>query len=435
MRTKLATITKRLAEIRKSRSGNMMMMTALAMPVLIGATGYGVDTAQWYLWKRELQHSADQAALGGAWVRAYSSTGNYQARALQEFNANLDLTEGYTATPSVRLTNYSGGTNNAVLVTATATRRLPFSGSLLGRSATIAVSATAKFAAGGTYSACFVTLRETGTAFQVGGNATVKANCGLGALSCDPNAIVIDASATVQTTSIATCGTASVPTSLQGVVSERVTGLTDAYANWTFPQATNATTRTLACSGKGQNKIATPQPGRYVGGFAISCATTFTSGIYFIDGGTLDMTYNATVVGNNVLFVLMNGATLKLGGQGNSAAIQLSPMTKAQLEALGFNATQAERLSKILIVQDPETNDEEVEMIINGNATISMAGVMYLPKGNVKINGNARSASNLCFQISAYTLDIRGSAYLETLCSSNQVTSIGSSAAGVALVG
>lgn len=436
MKKHFARLRQHAGSLRQNRRGNAMMLTALAMPVLLGATGYGVDTAQWYMWKRELQHSADQAAIGGAWARAYSNSANYQARAVQEFNANQGLTTSFAATPNVSLTNYSGGTNNAVLVSVTATKRLPFSGYLFNQSATISVSSTAQFAQGGTYSACFVTLRETGTAFTVGGSATVRANCGLGALSCDPNAIVIDGSANVQTTSIATCGTANVPTSLQSLVSERVTGLEDAYADWTFPEPTNSTqNRTVSCSGKGQNKVASPQPGRYAGGITVSCATTFASGIYFIDGGTLDLTYNATVVGNNVLFVLMNGATLRLGGQGNSAAIQLSPMTKAQLETLGYPSTTADRLSKMLIVQDPETNDEEVDMQINGNATISMAGVMYLPKGNVQINGNARSASNLCFQISAYTLDIRGSAYLETLCSTDQVTSIGSGAARVRLVG
>jgi Flp pilus assembly protein TadG len=425
-----------LSALRENRSGNAMMLTALAMPVLVGATGYGVDTAQWYMWKRELQHSVDQAAIGGAYARAYGATGNYQTRALQEFNANQALTADFTATPSISLTNYSGGTNNAVLVTATATRRLPFSGSLFDSAATIAVSATAKFAAGGTYSACFVALRETGTAFSVGGNATVRANCGLGALSCDANALVIDGNANVTTTAITTCGTADVPPNLQGLVSEGVTTLEDAYADLAIPEPTNATpNRTIACTGTGRNRIARPQPGRYVGGITVSCATTFASGIYFVDGGRLDLTYNASVVGNNVLFVLMNGATLQLGGMGNAAAVQLSPMTKAQLEALGYSSTTADALSKMLIVQDPDTNTNEVSMQINGNATITMSGVMYLPKGNVQINGNARSASNLCFQISAYTLDIRGNAYLDTLCSAEQTTSIGNAAASVNLVG
>lgn len=434
MRQQFATLWRRLAELRDSSRGNAMMMAALGMPVLIGATGYGVDTAQWYMWKRELQHSADQAALGGAWARSYSTTADYQTRALQEFNANQGVTRTFATVPNVSLTSYSGGTNNSVLVTATATRRLPFSGHLFGRSATIRVSAQAKFAAGGTYSACLVSLKEDGTAFTVGGNATVIANCGLGALSCDANAIIIDGSANVTTTSIVTCGTASVPANLQNKVTNGITSLEDAYADWDPPVPTSSTpNRTKVCVGNGQRAIASLQPGKYTGGFTATCNTTFASGIYFFDGGEIDLTTNADVVGNNVLFVLMNGATIKLGGQG-TGSLQLSPMTQTQLEALGYDATQASRLAKMLIMQDESTTDP-VSITMNGNANVTMSGILYLPKGNVTVNGNASSSSNLCFQISSYTLHVSGSAYLQTLCNAQQTTSIGNAAAIVKLVG
>ncbi len=49
-------------------SGNAVLLTALGMPVLIGAAGYAMDMAQMYAWQRELQHSVDQAALAGAWA-------------------------------------------------------------------------------------------------------------------------------------------------------------------------------------------------------------------------------------------------------------------------------------------------------------------------------------------------------------------------------
>ena len=434
MKKQVATTWRKLGELRRGKRGNATMLTALALPALIGASGYGVDTAQWYMWKRELQHSVDQAALGGAWARSYSPSANYQTRALQEFNANQAITAQFAATPSVSLTSYSGGTNNSVLVTVTATRRLPFSGYLFNKAATISVSAQASFAPGGTYSACLVSLKETGTAFTVGGNATVIANCGLGALSCDPNAIVIDGSASVTTTSIVTCGTASVPANLQSQVTNNASGLEDVYADWEVPAPTGSTPgRSYNCVGNGNNAIASLQPGRYTGGLTASCNTTFAPGIYFFDGGTVDLTTNANVIGNNVLFVLMNNAKIKLGGQGNGS-LQLSPMTQAQLETLGFDATQATRLSKMLIMQDDSTT-EPVDIVMNGNASVTMSGILYLPKGNVTVNGNASSSSNLCFQISSYTLHVSGSAYLQTLCNANQTSSIGNSAATVRLVG
>lgn len=436
MKTQRAKISSHLARLRRSRRGSTMMLTALALPALIAAIGYGVDTAQWYMWKRELQHSVDQAALGGAWAKSYSATADYSTRALQEFNANQSVTAGFAATPNIQLASYSGGSNNSVLVTVTATRHLPFSGSLFNTSATIAVSAQAAFAPGGSYSACLVSLKKEGTAFTVGGNATVIANCGLGALSCSNNAITIDGSASVTTTSIVTCGTASVPAGLQSKVTEGATALEDVYKNWTVPAPTASTpdqTKANHCNGNGNKAIATLDPGIYQGGFTASCNTTFNAGVYFFDGGTVDLSTNANVIGNNVLFILRNGATIKLGGQGSGGSLQLSPMTEQQLAATPYSA-DANKLSQMLVMQD-STNTEPVEMHINGNTNVTMSGILYLPKGNVTVNGNASSSSNLCFQISSYTLHISGSAYLQTLCSASQTTSIGSATAKVNLVG
>ncbi len=55
------------SKLRKDVSGNTMIMVALGMPMLVGGTGLAVDTAQWYLWQRELQYAVDQAAMSGAY--------------------------------------------------------------------------------------------------------------------------------------------------------------------------------------------------------------------------------------------------------------------------------------------------------------------------------------------------------------------------------
>ena len=62
--TSLKMLVKRIAGCK---GGNAMMFVALGLPVFIGAAGYAVDMAQAYAWKRELQHSVDQAAIAGAW--------------------------------------------------------------------------------------------------------------------------------------------------------------------------------------------------------------------------------------------------------------------------------------------------------------------------------------------------------------------------------
>ena len=198
-------LRRKLAQLLHCKSGSAVLLTALGLPALLGATAYGIDTAQWYMWQRELQHAVDQAAIGGAWALAYDQD-NFQTRATQEYFANQsELTANFDDPdgPSVSLADYDGGDDNSVLVVATMSRELPFTSLLLGAPTTVSARAQASFADGASYQAClFAISDEDKTTFSVGGNATVIANCGLGALSCsdDPPAIKIDGSAKVETT-------------------------------------------------------------------------------------------------------------------------------------------------------------------------------------------------------------------------------------------
>lgn len=412
------------------------MMVALGLPALLGAAGYGVDTAQWYMWQRELQHSVDQAAIGGAWAMANDDEADFETRAAQEFNANQGVTTDFASAPTIQLADFDGGTDNSVLVTATATRMLPFTGLLLNRSVTVSAQAQARFQEGNRFNACLITLKEDGTTFQIGGNAHVIANCGLGALSCSDDAIVIDGSATVETTSIATCGTVDVPEELESTVTENASGLEDVYAEVPVPEPVSSTvdrTKSKYCEGSGNKAIANLYPGIYTGGYTAQCATTFNQGVYFIDGGTLDLSTNATVVGNNVLFVLRNGAEIKLGGSGGTGSITLTPMgeTVAQTTAYAENASL---LAQMLFIEDKGDETETAAHQINGNSKLNIQGIIYLPNGDVQINGDSGTTSQLCFQVSAYTLDIRGSAYLRTLCDYDDSSELGTSAPDVRLV-
>ncbi len=417
-------------QLRSNLSGNATILVALGMPALIGGAGYAVDTAQWYMWKRELQHSVDQAAYAGAWALARdSSASSYQTRALQEYNANLSKISTFASAPAIRIAGYAGGSNNSVVVSATASKLLPFSSFLTGRAASIRASAQASFAEGFSYNACVISLAQTGSGTTIGGNATVHAQCGLAALSCSDDAIVIDGSAQVTTDSIVACGTVSVPVANDNVTSEGVHGLSDFYADLVPP--TNNTTRTDACSGKGNNKQASLQPGTYAG-LVVKCTTTLAAGIYVIDGGVLDLTANYNVTGTNVMFVLKNGAIMKFGGSGNGNRVTLTPPTAANFAGTPY-ASMASRLAGMLVFEDRNNNAPNPGHILNGNSNSLIEGLIYLPTGNLRINGTANVAAQ-CLQISAYTINILGNATLETLCPTSASTSVGNATPDVKMV-
>jgi len=426
--------TPRLKRFFKSLSqctgGNAMMFVALGLPVLIGGAGYGLDMAQLYMWKRELQHSVDQAALAGAYALADNpSSTNYSTRAQQEFDANQKVTAGFASTPAISLVSYNGGDNNAVLVSANASKLLPFSGFLINKPLFIQVRAEAKYAVGATYKACLMTLKQNGTTFTVGGNATVHAKCGLGALSCSDDAITVGGSATVDTNSIVACGTVQVPTSLNDVVTEHA-NLSNPFTNVPVPQPTDSTARTYSCPKKGSAILS---PGVYKGGINAKCNTTFNPGIYVIDGGTLDLTdQKAAVTGLGVMFVLKNGATISLSGQGNSGTINLSPMESGDFAGT-VNDAYKDTYAGMLFFEDPTGQTTPVTDKIVGNANASIRGTMYLPNSNVTISGNS-STNPMCFQIWSSTISISGSATLTTTCSADDTLTAGTTAGGVSLV-
>lgn len=431
MQSMLQTTRELLRKLRLNIRGNAAMLAALGMPMLIGGAGLAVDTAQWFMWKRELQHSADQAAIGAAWALSNENSENsYQTRALQEFNANKAITRDFAQTPAITLADYAGGSDNSVIVTASATKALPFSSIVMHRAASIRVRAQASFRDGSSYNACLVALAEESGVLDIGGNATVNARCGLAALSCEDDAVVIDGSATVVTDSIATCGTASVPEENEGVVTEGVQGLEDIYADLSPPD--NPTAESYQCQGRGRNKIASLNPGTYSGGLVVRCTTVLNSGIYVIDGGLLDLAANYNVTGTNVMFVLKNGARIKFGGNGNGNKITLTPMQAADFAGTAYEA-QANDYQGMLVFEDRNNNPPNPGHLLNGNSNSLIEGLIYLPSGEITVLGTADVAAQ-CLQISAWKIRVSGSANLETLCPTDETTSVGTSTPEVRLV-
>lgn len=126
------------SRLRECQSGNALMLTSVAIPLLLGGVGYGVDTAQMYMLKRELQYAADQGAIAGAWTLAYKDTGSaYNNRATTEFANNIGKAKKFVAsvTPVIDRGDYQGGNDNTVIVSAAVQVNLPF-GKLLSSTLT-----------------------------------------------------------------------------------------------------------------------------------------------------------------------------------------------------------------------------------------------------------------------------------------------------------
>ncbi|MFZ9396347.1 MAG: pilus assembly protein TadG-related protein [Erythrobacter sp.] len=507
----MGAITKFRRRLSRSTSGNATLLVALGLPALIGGTGFAVDTAQWYMWKREMQFAVDQAAIAGAWARSDEDTQDtYTTRAAQEFDANIDKTGTFVSEPSVALADYAGGDDNSVAVSATARRTLPFSSFITGEGVTIRAYAQASFEDGATYTSCLVAVDEDDDgAITIGGNAVLTANCGLAALSTSDEAVTVNGSPTIDAGWILAAGGIDdwFNENTDDTVLEYLDGLKDPFegveppnpvesqvartyscskkgkdtttaditttlvysynyykgdrssttpTGWINPKVgytvgpdkedvilvpnrklagsttTTTSTRTLL-AGAGVDRIwevetkaetiaytdiqlksgdsnAALQPGTYTD-LKISCPTTFSTGVYILDGGDLDISGQYEVTGSNVMFVLKNGAGFKINGGSN---INLTAIQAADLIARGVPAEQANQLAGMLIFEarDSEGNSENM---INGNAQTVLNGAIYTSVSGVSMAGTANVTSQ-CLMIAAATINLTGTLDMSTFC-------------------
>jgi Flp pilus assembly protein TadG len=287
--------------LRKSTGGNALVIVAAGVPALIGGAGFAVDMSQWYMWKSELQYAVDQAAIAGAYARTSTETeADYATRAQQEYTANLSTTSDFVVeTPTITLQNWATGTGNSVVVTASATKSLPFSSFLTGSATTVRVSSQAAFEKGATYTACLIAVDEDASgAITIGGSAQFIAGCGIAALSDSATAITVNGNPTIDAGYLISAGGIDdwFNTNTNDTVLENQTGLVDPFKDLVPP--TNTTPRTGTCP-KGKTTT-TPSTTTYTAD-AVATRTQITYGYYKKTGNNYTtVTYNGSYKKTNV---------------------------------------------------------------------------------------------------------------------------------------
>ena len=114
------------------------------------------------------------------------------------------------------------------------------------------------------------------------------------------------------------------------------------------------------------------------------------------------------------LFVLKNGAYLKING---GSSVTLTAPTSSQLISAGVTATEAAKLSGMLVFEDRSSSTTN-QTRINGNASTVLNGVMYFPVNKVNFAGTATVTSQ-CLMIAANNIVIEGTADMSTFCPAN----------------
>ena len=167
----------------KDKRGNAIVIATAFLPVLIGSAGLATDTIQWALWKRQLQRSADSAAIAGVYDRVQNDggTGETSGAVNKDLSLNHHTGLALLATyPKVTFPGDDANGTNQVKVELAVKKRLAFSGMFMEAAPEIKAAATAA-AVTSEMEVCMLGLekRATKSGIIIAGSAGVSSDCSL----------------------------------------------------------------------------------------------------------------------------------------------------------------------------------------------------------------------------------------------------------------
>lgn len=393
-----------LKRLKSDKSGNILLIGGAGIMALVGSAGIGVDTIQWYLWKRQLQQAVDSGALAGA--LSLSQGHSYSSAAKGELLRTANTTVTVESIVNPPASGAFAGDNQAVEVIATTTRTLPFSSLFLSTAPTIRARSVAASVAGGEH--CVIALSDNGTGVNVRGTAQVNLGCGVAASSRGSSSVYLEGGSLLNSTPISAAGgIAYQPNNIQPGTNLQPYGqpLTDPLAdrNLAVPSSPSSCTANMLEVSPNQN--VTLLPGRYCGGLVLKGTVTMAPGVYLIDGGTFAAESQAKILGE--------GVTIILTGSDPSTIANVKVAGTAELDLRAPSAFESPEWQGVLFFQDPRGSTNL--STVNGGSSLMLEGIVYLPLGNLAFNGSAGQHAD-CLLLVANKVDFSGVSSLDNDC-------------------
>ncbi|MXP41499.1 hypothetical protein GRI75_07560 [Altererythrobacter soli] len=403
-----------LRRIAGDAHGNVLLMVGAGMFVLVGGAGLGVDTIQWYLWKRQLQQAVDAGALAGAHAIAQGAPFESVAKRDLDRNANTAIVVERLSRPPVSGA-YAGNTR-AVEVIATTSNVLPFSSLFLVSAPTIRARAVAAPVRVGKH--CIISLAKTFTGIYVAGSVNADIGCGIASNSTATGAIAVDGKAWINASPMTAAGTIAATSHnypSDAVLQPHSAPLEDPFAARdvevpTQPSACTASKLTIEAK---QNVRL--RPGRYCDGIDVKGTVTLDPGVYIVHRGLFRVSSGARITGEGVTIVLTGDSNKDI------ATAEIAGHSVVNLRA----PTDAEDpyWRDILIFQDPRgavaiSKSGTVtsrETLITGTSDTRLHGAVYLPGGDVTFTGSSSSAM-ACLSMVTQRVTLQGTPNLRNGC-------------------
>ena len=398
-----------LQRLIRDRRGNIAVIAAACLPLLMGFAGLGIDTIQWVLTKRQLQQAVDGAAMAG--VYSLIQTGDPQAA------ADNSLGEAYhlDSRASVEVDNPAPSREKdpyAVLVRVTVPAKLTFSGLFMSKPLAINAEATATVVQTGQYCA-FAMTSDSDTGILVQSNAQIKGDCGIASNASSKDSIKIEGNASVAVGRLVSFGGIDGQKTDSSMVRSYGLRQTDPLENTEPPPIPTSGCPNVTVNSDTGHSV-TLEPGCY-GNMALNGSVHLQDGEYILNRGSFVVGSTANVSCSAcTIFVTSDDPEAEPGSIGN---IQIDEHATVQLSA----PTQGPDAG-IVLYQDRHagTHGNSLENVIGGNGFSKIKGLVYTPAEDIRVNGNFNSDVS-CARFIGRRLILQGQVYMATDCSNSNI--------------
>jgi hypothetical protein len=391
----LKKISESFLQRHAEEDGNVAIIFALCLPIVIGGAGLGVETSYWYYSDLKLQAAADASAYAGA-LEKISGSGKPAIISAATLSATSNDFQTSTGQIEVFTPPSTGPNTKKPAVEVILHQRLNrFFTSIFSQTPIIA-EARAVAVIAEARKACILALDPSSSnAALFSGSSNVKlTGCSVMANSIDADAIKLQGSARLQVDCLISAGgmdlgNGAAKTTCATPITQALPA-TDPFADVPTPPTSSP------CQNA---KSTTLQPGTYCNGLSLNGNVGLAPGIYVIEAGDFKVNANAHVHGEGITIFLAGDSRASMNG---TATVQLSAPTSGPYSGILFFGDRSS-------VGGSNT--------FNGTADSQLTGALYFAKQQVRYLGNF-SGMGGCSQIVAGTIEWSGNTSINQDCTS-----------------
>ena len=402
-----------LKALQRNERGNVLILTAACLPLLVGSAGLATDTIQWALWKRQLQRAADSAAIAGVYERVQGKgTSGVSAVVTKDLEINQHTGIALYENPTITFPDDQGSMTTQVHVVLRVQKPLSFSSMFMTAAPIIRAEATAA-SVPGTDDYCVVSLENTvALGIQGSGSGTVETDCSWITNSVANIAAMAKGNSTIYAKVIAAAG--GIPESKNFHVDRYdpyIPQIEDPYADL------EAVPADMKCTGVPLNDGTNLAPFFNSGTQVKNCFSslsvasnqtlTLPAGVYYIDGGNVTIQGTLKCTGCTIVLTNSNPTSTTIGNFDMRASgnIQVSAPTEGKWA--GIAVYQDRRAQDNMGKAQSGVMPANAPNKINGNSSSWIQGVLYFPKQQLTYNGNG-NGNWTCTQFVARRIQFSG---------------------------